>query len=213
MNVEGQSIPAELTLTAFFEPDPAVPGTGAISGKSGCNQYGGGYQVTDNSLSVTDLFTTMMACDESAMDVEMAYIQALTTSQTFTITGMNLMVTTEQGVLTFSASRTPLTGALWVLTALGDIEQPETPVTGSNFTAQFTRNPLAPTGLFQGRRAAMNMRLFTTSSLTEIKINLPVAGTNQTCVPGLVDQEQLFYLALNSATEFQIIGNVLVHTV
>jgi heat shock protein HslJ len=210
VNVEGQPLPAEMILTAFFEPDPAVSGTGAISGQSGCNQYGGGYQVTDNSLAISNLFTTMMACDESVMEVETAYIQALSTSQTFAITGMNLMISTEQGVLTFSASRTPLTGALWVLTALGDINQPETPVTGSNFTAQFTRNPLAPSGVVSGTTGCNEYAAVFSSSLTEIKINLPVASQNQTCVPGLVDQEQLYYLALNSATEFQIIGDVLV---
>lgn len=210
VNVEGQPLPAELTLTAFFEPDPAVSGTGTISGNSGCNQFGGSYQITDNSLSVSELFTTMMACEESAMDVETAYIQALSTSQTFAITGMNLVVSSEQGVLTFSASRTPLTGALWVLTALGDIEQPETPVTGSRFTAQFTRNPLAPTGVVSGTTGCNEYAAVYTSNLTEIKINLPVASQNQTCVPGLVDQEQLFYLALNSATEFRIIGDILV---
>ncbi len=209
VDAAGLPIPPELTVTAFFEPgNPA--GSGIVSGASGCNQYSGSYQAAEFALTVSELISTMMMCDEQAMEIEQAYVQALGSSQTFEIAGANLMISTEMGVLTFNASRTPLTGALWVLTALGDINQPQAPVTGSKFTAQFIRSPLAPTGVLTGTTGCNEYAGSYASSLTEIKINLPTSTQNATCVPGLVDQEQLYFLALNSATTYQIIGNTLV---
>ena len=43
----------------------------------------------------------------------------------------------------------------------------------------------------------------------EIKINLPASTRNKSCVPGLADQEQQYYLALNNATTYRISGNTL----
>jgi heat shock protein HslJ len=38
---------------------------------------------------------------------------------------------------------------------------------------------------------------------------MPDSTDNKTCVPGLIDQEQLYFLALNDASQYLILGNIL----
>jgi heat shock protein HslJ len=64
---------------------PMVPGAditmtvdgSRISGRSGCNQYGGEIVVADGRVRFGSLFMTEMACDEPIMASEAAYHAAL----------------------------------------------------------------------------------------------------------------------------------------
>ena len=48
------------------------------------------------------------------------------------------------------------------------------------------------------------------SNEQEIKINLPQKTQNEDCVPGLFEQEQAYFLAMNDAINFRILGNTLI---
>jgi heat shock protein HslJ len=100
-------------------------------------------------------------------------------------------------------------GALWVLVALGDVDEPLPPVEGSNFTAQFSRNPDAPSGVVAGTTGCNEYSAAYTANLNEIKINLPDMTDRQVCSPGLEEQEQQFFLGMNAAREYSILGNTL----
>ena len=56
-----------------------------VSGTTGCNSYGGSYQVKVDAISFEALFNTEMACmePEGLMDQEQAYLELLGTAQRF----------------------------------------------------------------------------------------------------------------------------------
>lgn len=58
-------------VTIVFGPD------GAISGRSGCNRYGGEYAYAAGALTVGALFSTKMACAPALMDLEMKFLDRL----------------------------------------------------------------------------------------------------------------------------------------
>ena len=89
------------TITLKFEGEQK-------SGSAGCNQYGGGYQASADSLSFGDTFATEMACmePESVMDQEIAYLTALGTAATYQVAGDRLEVYDDAGtqILVFALS-------------------------------------------------------------------------------------------------------------
>jgi heat shock protein HslJ len=208
VDINGTPLPTNVNVTLLMTP-ASEQEADIVSGHSGCNNYFGEYQLNEQELIISNLASQMMACDDPIMQLENDYLRMLETTRSYQITGTTLKLGTELGNLTYSADRTPLTGALWVLTAIGDAQNPEAPVEGSDFKAQFTRNPTALTGMLSGTTGCNEYASAFTANLTEIKINNPGSTGNKTCVPGLLDQEQLYYLALNNATQYQILGNTL----
>jgi heat shock protein HslJ len=144
------------------------------------------------------------------MEMEQSYLQALQASQSYEIFGDRLVLTSSSGSLMFTADRTPLSGALWQLVSLGDVTNPEPPVEGSRFTAQFSIVPGSPSGVLTGTTGCNEYTAAYAASVDEIKVNPPVSTKNKTCVPGLTDQEELYLLALNDASSYRISGNTLV---
>mgnify|MGYP001023333682 FL=1 len=55
---------SDTLITLNIDPD------GKIGGRSGCNVYGGSYSFEDGKLAISDIFSTMMACDEPLMSFE-----------------------------------------------------------------------------------------------------------------------------------------------
>ena len=66
-----QSIAAGSQIDAVFGAD------GRVSGSSGCNRYMGPYQANAGNLSIGPLASTRLACEQSLMDQEAAYLKAL----------------------------------------------------------------------------------------------------------------------------------------
>ncbi|MBL8181623.1 MAG: META domain-containing protein [Blastocatellia bacterium] len=50
---------------------------GKLGGRSGCNVYGGSYGFENDVLKISDVFSTMMACDEMTMKFEQTFYQTL----------------------------------------------------------------------------------------------------------------------------------------
>jgi heat shock protein HslJ len=209
VTLNGQSISESTSITLALKPNPAKEEYFA-GGSAGCNNYSGGYTLQDNSITFSELATTMMMCEEPIMQQEQTYLAFLSMVQTYQILGNHLMLSSDAGEATFVASRTPLTGALWSLRTLGSLDDPQVPVPGSLFTAQFTSFPGAPTGVLSGTTGCNEYASSYVAGVNNIKINLPQSTGNTSCVPGLTDQEMAYFLALHSATEFNILGNTLV---
>ena len=72
-----------------------------VSGSTGCNHYGGSYQIKGETIQFEDLFSTEMACldPEGLMDQERIYLELLRVADQFKLT---------DGVLTFSAESNPI---------------------------------------------------------------------------------------------------------
>jgi heat shock protein HslJ len=72
----------------FDEPE------GTAGGKSACNQWFGGYTLSGNELTFTDIGGTLMACtDEGVMDSETAFLDAMGLVELFTVDGNELNLT------------------------------------------------------------------------------------------------------------------------
>jgi proline iminopeptidase len=78
--------------TLQFEPDQ-------VSGTTGCNHYGGSYQVDDGSIKFEDLYSTEMACVDvpGLMDQERIYLEILGTAQSFEAAEDVLTIVSENG--------------------------------------------------------------------------------------------------------------------
>jgi len=80
---------------------------GQISGNTGCNQYGGEFQVEDGAIQIEDLYSTEMACFEPAgvMEQEQMYLELLRSIDRFEIVDDHLVVLTKDSRhLTFTSN-------------------------------------------------------------------------------------------------------------
>lgn len=89
--LDGADIPIveEYPITLIFdEPE------GTAGGKSACNQWFGGYTLSGNELTFSDIGGTLMACtDEGVMDSETAFLDAMGLVELFTMEGNELNLT------------------------------------------------------------------------------------------------------------------------
>lgn len=66
---------------------------GKIGGRSGCNVYGGSYSVEHGKLKISDVISTMMACDEPSMQFEQTFFKTLEGATEFTAESWKLTIT------------------------------------------------------------------------------------------------------------------------
>lgn len=93
--ISGDAVSSTLvgtTLTAVFED-------GTITGEAGCNGYGGTYTVEGNSLTITEVVSTMMAClePEGIMDQEAQFLALLNSADSYEIEGSMLTIMSGDG--------------------------------------------------------------------------------------------------------------------
>jgi heat shock protein HslJ len=89
---------------------------GQAGGSSGCNSYGGSYTISAGSITISDLFSTMMAClDDGIMQQETAYLAALQTATQIERSGETLTITYSEGQQLVFAAFDPLLGTQWQL--------------------------------------------------------------------------------------------------
>ena len=85
-------------------------GEASIEGSGGCNTYGGSYTASEDSLRVSGVYATEMACMEpkGIMDQERAYLNALNAAARYRVDGDRLEVYDEAGaeILAFVVSTT-----------------------------------------------------------------------------------------------------------
>lgn len=73
---------------------------GKLGGHSGCNIYGGTYGFENDLLKISDVFSTMMACDEMTMKFEQTFYQTLSAATEFSeVDGM--LTLTDPKTLSF----------------------------------------------------------------------------------------------------------------
>jgi heat shock protein HslJ len=217
--VAGQPVPDGVEITTLFEPgDTADAGT--VGGSTGCNSFNTSYETSQdiNTNPTTNFLTlsspmamTMAFCpDEAQAALEQSTLSILESAETYEIFGDQLVIISPNGDIQFAADRRPLEGTLWQLISLGDAANPQPPVEGSDFTALFSRPPTLPSGSVVGGTGCNDYNATFTANLTELKVNLPAQTKNEECPWGNnFEVEQQFFLGLNSATSYRILGNVL----
>jgi heat shock protein HslJ len=73
--------------------------SGQVLGNTGCNHYGGDYQIKGDAISISDLFRTEMGCmdPEGVMEQERVYLDLLVTAQRFEVVDDVLVIFTDSG--------------------------------------------------------------------------------------------------------------------
>lgn len=104
----------EWQLTSYLNADGetvmAVEGSqatatfmdGQVGGRGSCNTYGGQYALDGEALTISETFSTMMACEESLMAQEQAFLTNLSAAASYRIDGTMLDIIDAGGVVVLS---------------------------------------------------------------------------------------------------------------
>jgi len=209
--VDGQPVDPNITATALFIPSTSAASTNpenSVSGNAGCNDYSGPYTVEGNALTAGPFTATEMACDEATNQVEQAFLSGLQNAQSYETLQNQLTITTATGSLIFYADKTRLEGVNWKLISLGPIDSPRPPAEGTNFTALFERQFGMTSGIMKGETGCNEYTLTYYAGQHDFKANLPQT-TQKTCNDAITEEEQAYFLGLDSAKEYRIIGTEL----
>ena len=79
--LEGQPVSEAVNSTLVISAD-------SVGGNGGCNTYGGDLAETPAGIDISQVFSTMMACD--GLDQEQAFFAALEAADAFTLVDSNL---------------------------------------------------------------------------------------------------------------------------
>ncbi len=99
-------------VNASSQPKPITLNFGTdsqVSGWGGCNSYGGGYQVQNDTLTFDSLIHTEMACTDAAvMQQENQYFQTLQSASKFNLAPEQLTIIGQgQDTLVFTSASIP----------------------------------------------------------------------------------------------------------
>jgi len=173
-----------------------------LSGFSGVNQYGGGYEAgEDGTFKPDTINSTLMAGPEDLMAAEQAYIAALQTVETFSVEGDTLTLSPAEGEpLTFApAPEVSLPGSSWSVTAYNNGKQAVVgPVEGSELTLEFGTD-----GSVSGN-SGVNTFSGTFESTGDTVSITGLASTKMAGEPELMEQETAYLKALQSATTWSV---------
>lgn len=197
-----------VATTLLFEPG-SEPDKGTMGGAAMCNNYSGGFIIDQDALSLDILTTTRLRCPDDVIEAESTYLEILESTQSYMVLGQTLTITSEKGVLVFAANRASLEGTYWRLVSMGTVESPTIPGKDANFTALFVPQEGGPSGLVLGSTGCNDYNAPYVANLTELKVNLPFKTNNSECPQDFWEQEQQFFLGMNGATTYRILGDSL----
>lgn len=130
-------------------PTPVVEGSSVtmefigedeVSGSTGCNSYGGFYEITGDTILFEEVFSTLRACLEEAIGTqESVFLSALQTAGFFEVTGEQLVITYADGQQLVFAVAVSVTDTQWMLVSYGTADAPRTPLEGALVTLEFDR--------------------------------------------------------------------------
>lgn len=180
---------------------------GQLSGRSGCNQFGGSYTLDGGVLAIQPGPATLMACPEPLMALERDYFAALGNVAGYSLSGAMLELKNAAGetLLSFApVEPAALTGTTWLLTAYSEGAGLVAASSNAEVTAVFGED-----GQLAGSASCNN---YTTSyQLDGESITLgAVATTRRACADPTLAQQELAYLdALQRSTGYEISGDQL----
>ena len=190
-------------LTIQFNTD------GTVGGSSGCNQYSGTYTASGSSLTInTPLASTMMMCAEPVMIQESAYQAALATVKAYTVSGdkLTLYGPNNTEIASYQAASQDLAGTSWQVIGYNNGKQAVTSViAGTEMDIQFGKD-----GSVSGNSGCNTYNGSYTVNGNQIQFG-PMASTRMACgdPAGIMEQEQQYLAALETAATYQIEGNAL----
>jgi len=196
--VTGYDLVADTTIAIGFEVD-------AIGANAGCNSMSGGYTVTDGTLDVSTMASTMMACDDALMAQDTWLSEFLTGGPEISLDGETLTLTGSESTITLAA-QTPaeLEGTTWVLTGTLENEgissipidaEGAATLTITDGTAEIETGCNTGSGSVQVTDTTMSFG--------------PIALTRMACAPDLMNLETSVVLVLDGEVTYEVDGDTL----
>jgi len=197
----GRAPPTEATATARFDG-------GRVQGTNGCNRYSAPVVIHGATVEISPkAATTNMACAPDLMKLADAFMMALVSARSYRISSHQLELLGADGTVlaTFAAQSQSLTGTSWRVTGINNGRGGVVSlVAGTNVTMSF-----ATGGKVAGSGGCNDY----TSTYTQHGGKLTFASaatTRRMCAEaGVMEQEQAFLKALESAATARMEGNEL----
>jgi heat shock protein HslJ len=179
----------------------------SLGGNTGCNQFGGEYEVAGNRIEISDIFQTLIACDEPIMEQERDYLEALRAAKTYTLAEENLTLVYEGGELHFTPQQPEADEALerteWQLTTFVEGEAARSLLADTEITATFEG------GAVNGNAGCNEYHAAYVLSGYQITVG-DTAATRMHCGEAIMEQEEAFLSSLRSARTYEIDGRRLI---
>jgi heat shock protein HslJ len=198
-----QAVLERTQITARFDSEALV------SGSAGCNTYFGRFEADGSRLSISDLAWTEMACLEDVMEQEQQYLTVLQAAESYEIREGQLRILSAGGqVLTFAAPAAGITleNTQWTLESFSVQAHLEVVLEGTEITAVFDSVEGRVSGsagcntYFAGYEAKGPALSVSALGLTEMMCAEPA---------GIMEQEQKYAAALETAESYLILGGKL----
>lgn len=193
-------------ITAFFNED------GEVSGIAGCNDYSASYEVSGEKITIGPARITRMFCEEpeGIMEQEMQYLAALEMARSYQFEGENLVLMDSEGRRVVDYQTVPsftLSETIWYFQTYNNGTEPiVSTLNGIDITAIFN-----PDGNISGFAGCNNFMGTYETEGEEIKIELGPQTIKFCEEPdNVMDRETAYLETLQSATNYRILGDVLV---
>lgn len=178
-------------------------GKGQALGNGGCNSYSAAATLDGDTLTLSNVAGTKMACADAAVtQQESAFFTALASVTRYTLSGDTLTLWTDDNqAIVFTAAS--LAGSQWQLTYYGQEYAPTAALTDTPVMLQFDADRLSGSGgcnSYGGSYQVDGDKLVVGE----------VVSTMKACMAtGVMEQEQAYFAALQSAGGYKIDGNTL----
>jgi heat shock protein HslJ len=194
--VTGYELVADSEIELGFTSD-------TIGARAGCNAMTGDYSISDGSLEVGMMASTMMACDDALTAQDTWLNEFLTDSPEISLDGETLTLTGSDATITLAAVQpAALEGTTWV----GSGTVANEAVTVSAVVPQATLT-------ITDGQAQINTGCNTGSASVEITDTTmtfgPMALTKKACEPELTELEAIVVSVLDGEVTYEIEGDTL----
>lgn len=198
---ESQPLP-NTSITIQFQTDDT------FSGSDGCNTFSGRYTTDNQALQIDPaMLSTKKACEDNVMTQADTFTQLLLTTNSFTL-GDGILVLNQNNTagLQFTGQTNSLAKTSWEITGYNNGNQAVvSPLLDSTLTLTFGDD-----GTISGNAGCNSFSGQYSLSSSTLSIS-PLAVTARECIEpdGIMQQEQAFLQALQSANTWQLMGDQL----
>jgi heat shock protein HslJ len=192
--VTGHDLVADTTIELAFTSD-------GLSARAGCNSMNGGYSITDGTLDVGQMASTMMACSDELMAQDAWLSAFLSGGPAIALDGDTLTLTGDDATLVLEAVQpAELEGTTWTVTGIVANEAVSSLPMDAEASLTITDGQAAiRTGCNSGS---------TSVEITDTTITFgPIALTKMACPPGLSDLEASVLAVLAGEVSYEISGD------
>ncbi len=193
VSIADEPLVEETQITLSFGADSMV------GGSAGCNSFSGGYTADGETLSFdANLAITMMACPETIMTQEQAFLDALTQAEIYTLTADALSISTADGQTLVFEAVYRVTAQHWSLMSIDD----EVLVENTQITLSFDDT--------RGFGSAGCNTYNASYEITGADISFGAAASTRMACPGdITAQEQAYLEALSIADSYSVTADTL----